>query len=194
MKQLFFILIMIICAFSAGALADVISFDFRGNGEAFDFQSSTGQIITSGITMSFAAIDPEDSSAQLNAATYFGVNSSDDSDTDTVEFGQYITISFSSSIYTSINLQQISVGAWTTNVDAGYYQIDIGSVVALTSGNNDLSPNIDVLGKTLKFAVTEGNGISFNGITVEVIPEPATMALVGLGGLLALISRRLRSV
>ncbi|MGE4489855.1 MAG: PEP-CTERM sorting domain-containing protein, partial [Kiritimatiellales bacterium] len=170
--------------------ASVLTFDFRGNGGAFDFEATTGEITTNGITMSFAAIDPEDAGAILNAATYFGVNSNDDADTDTVEIGQYITISFSSSIYTSIELQTISVGAWTTG-DAGYYQIDTGSQIALSSGNNDLASSIDVLGKTLTFASTAGNGISFNGITVDAVPEPAALALLGAGSLVLLLFRRL---
>jgi len=51
--------------------------------------------------------------------------------------------------------------------------------------------------KNLTVAITAGaadtgtNGAVFQGITVETIPEPATLGMIGLVGLLGLAYRRL---
>lgn len=190
MKHLYVILIVMTGVLSAGADA-IFSWDFTGNEGPFDFYQTAAQITTNDITFTFTAVDPEDDTAVLNAAAYFGVNSNDDSDTDTVEIGQYITITFSSAKYTSIKLQVIDTGAWSGD-DAGYYQIDGGSQIALTGNAQVISPSVEVLGSTLTFASTNGNGISLNGITVEAIPEPATMSLIGLAGLFVMVARRIR--
>jgi hypothetical protein len=182
--------LLIVCALFVGSVcADTFTFDFRGSGGSFDFDAPTGQITTNGITLSFSAYDAEDPLAELNSVSYLGVNSNDDTDTDTVEIGQSISILFTSSIYNSINLQNLGVGAWTSG-DAGYYQVNTDSVVSLTSGENAVVPNLAVLGKTLKFASTEGNGLGFNTITVEAVPEPATISMIGVVGLMMLLVRR----
>ncbi|MDD3276587.1 MAG: PEP-CTERM sorting domain-containing protein [Kiritimatiellales bacterium] len=187
------IIIMAVAVFlSAGiTLSDV--FDFTVTNGAFDFNTPTGQITTNGITMNFAAIVAGDENAKLNAGSgYFGVNASVGTDNASlVDSGQSITISFSSSLYTSIKLQTIAVGAWTDGSDAGYYQIDDGAQISLVKLNNNLDPEIEVLGKTLTFSSTAGNGISFNGITVNAVPEPATLAMMGFAGVLALLIRRM---
>ena len=189
MKRL--IVILLGWSIAVGVYAELISFDFRGNGGAFDFGAPTGQITVNGITLDFAAIDPEDATAVLNAAAYFGVNSNDDADTDTVEIGQYITITFSSSMYTSIQLTTIDSGAWSDG-DAGYYQISAGPQIALAGNNQSISPSSEVLGATLIYASTAGNGISLNGITVDAVPEPSTVMLLGVGGFAAVAIRRIK--
>jgi len=198
-------IVALIFAGMAGSLrADAITYNFTGNGGAFDFQSKTGSITTNGITMTFEAfalvggeLDP---GAELNAASgSFGVNNGISGDnTSRLNVDQWITITFNvfDPSITSINLQTVTLGTITSGF-SGYYQIDDGSQVAIASkGDYVVNPVVDVIGKTLTVAITAGatdttsNGAIFQGITVDAVPEPAVMGLLGFGGLLTLLVRR----
>jgi hypothetical protein len=187
--------IIVILAAAASALcasADIFSFVFKGSDGTFDFGTPTGEVTANGITMNFAAVVFGDPDAVLNADNnYFGVNATGADNASFVDPAESITISFSSSLYTSLKLQTIAVGAWTDGSDAGYYQIDDGAQVSLVKLNNNLSPEVEILGRTLTFSSTAGNGISFNGITVEAIPEAATLSMLSIGGLLTMLVRRM---
>jgi len=187
MKKALIILAMALVAVVVHA--EVFSFNFHGTNGPFDFDAPTGEITTNGITMSFAAVVSGDPDADLNGtASSYGVNATGSDSTSLLDPNQAITISFSSSIYTSIELQVIDATSFGGS-DAGYYQINAGSHVALTGNDQSISPSVEVLGKTLTFASTAG-AISFSGITVDAVPEPATLAMFGIGGLIAFIIRR----
>ncbi|MBL7017080.1 MAG: PEP-CTERM sorting domain-containing protein [Kiritimatiellales bacterium] len=186
MKRILITLLVLPVAFIASA--EVFNFDFNVTNGAFDFETGTGQVTTNGITMDFAAVVSGDSGAILNAGSgYFGVNATGADDASLLNSGQTIAISFSSSFYTSIELQNIDLGAFTVaGSDAGTYQVTGDSAAAL-SGDTTLAT--EVLNKTLTFAST-GGAWSVNGITVEAVPEPATFAMFGIGAIIAVIIRR----
>ncbi len=150
MKKIFVIVNVVLMALGVVASADIISFDFRGNGGPFDFETQTGVITTNGITMTFKAFDDTATSPKINAANFFGIDTTAvGEDPDTIDSGEYFTIEFSSSVYSSIELQAIDLGVFTVaGADVGTYQITGGSLIEL---NGDTTLAADVLDKTLTF-------------------------------------------
>ena len=187
------ITLLVFCA-ALVASAEVFAFDFTGQGSDFDFEAKAGVISTNGITMTFKAYESTGSNTELNgAAGDFGINdlTTPDDDADRLETGEYLTIEFSSALYTSIELQTITLDVFSSSSDAGYYQIGSGSQVSFEQEITTLSFAGEVLGSgnTLKISSTEGN-FSLDGISITAIPEPVTIAMFGIGGIIAFIISR----
>ena len=187
---------MAVAAVACVSGAEVFTFDFTGQGSGFDFEEQTGVILTNGITMTFKAYESTGSNAELNGASGdFGINDLTTSadDTDRLETGEYLTIEFSSALYTSIELQTITLDVFSVFDDTGFYQIGSGSQVLFGEEVTTLSPAGEVLGSEniLKISAIEGN-FSLDGISVNAVPEPATVAMFGLGGIISWIACRSR--
>lgn len=69
---------------------------------------------------------------------------------------------------------------------------DAGGVISTTSisDTTDLVTSFDLLYFRFSKNVETADVLDFNSLTVEIIPEPATMALLGLGGLFAFRKKR----
>lgn len=157
--------------------AEMVGFDFRGSDGDFDFELNRGIYSYAGLTFTMSALDSE---AILNAtASGFGVNSPGADKGDQVEPQESIQILISSSVYSSILLESLTVGSWSGD-DAAALQVGSGAPNPLVKGENKIG--FEVLDQVLVFSVSAGNGVSLNGISLNVIPEPTSIGLYALAG------------
>lgn len=183
--------------------AVIVSLDFQGSNGTFDFDSSTGVYNDpSGVTLSFEAFVVA-SSGTLNAtASSYGVNATGSGDStsqlDIPNGAESIQINFSvtnppnpirESMF--VTLDHIVIDSFSGG-DAGTFSVNGGAAVALADGNN-LS-GVNVIGGSVLVAVTAG-AFSFEGLqlTVNVLPEPGSFALLGLSGIIIHQFRRRRA-
>ena len=189
-------------AFSlSNAYADPVTFFLTNNGNgssAFDFDNTTDNFDDpSGLSAVFTAI-VAGSTGTINAtANSFGVNASGGSDdTDQLDGDEgleSIQIVFSgdvSAVLTGIDIS--SFGADDTGT------LDIGGTsTAIVSGTDTPIPvHSELVGNTLTIAFTSlnGNGFSVDSLSFDVVPaavpEPSSLAIIGLGSLMMAIRRR----
>lgn len=107
--------------------------------------------------------------------------------------GEAISFSFDQDVtLTSIRLGSFGLAEEATVAISG------GSTITIVSANegpqNDFSLGGNAVSAgtlvTVTTSVPTGGGVLFNEITVDAIPEPGSLALLGLGGLLVLRRRR----
>ena len=184
------------------ANADEVIFEFPtngANGAAFDFNSPTGSFTdtASSLIANFSAV-VAGNTGDLNATTSsFGINATgvgDDSDgLDAANGAESIVITFGGPV--SATLTEVDLGVFTAaGADAG--TIDIGGVsTALASTNTRVIPvHSELVGNTLTITGTAGNGFSLDSLTFHVkpVPEPGSLAMLGLGSVLMMARRRRR--
>ena len=115
--------------------------------------------------------------------------------------GESITFSFDQDVdLTSLRLGSFQTTGGGANVDVVTVTPDGGATITFTSDATN-APTTDrslggvfvAAGTDIVFTTTSSaaSGVLFNEITVETIPEPGSLALLGLGGLL--IARRRRA-
>jgi hypothetical protein len=181
-------------AFGAGLLiavnsmAGLINFDLRNDPELYSKldERSVGSVTNTGLVATFTASD-----GVLNrTASGFGVNGTGTDDTDALNTGQYIDLSFSRDVvFTSL-----IVSSWGAG-DAGVVQFG-PALVSQESipGSGEAAFNIVLpANETLRVKATADsgatNGFSMDGFAVTV-PEPATLGLLGFGSGLIWMARR----
>jgi hypothetical protein len=194
-------LIMFSMAFSASA--EVFTFTLKGNDGAVWDGVSSGVYANAGTSFTLEAtlhayLDGSASSGSLlnSGGSEFGINADGSGDAslafDTINGKESVWISFSE----AVTVKSITVSSFSTTgtKETGSYQVADGSVVEF-SGSGTYG-NIDtILAKDTYFKVAavedgDGNGWSLDSFEVEAVPEPVTVSMLTLGGLLIWIVRR----
>ncbi|MEM6458227.1 MAG: PEP-CTERM sorting domain-containing protein [Planctomycetota bacterium] len=185
-------------AFLIPASDAAVIFDLRdevfnyGGGTLEDLDGGTGLSLTKGgVTANLTAIVTSPSTTVFNqTGGGFGLNSDDDttgtsdatSQLDGDEGAESISISFTTAVF----FDSVSVSSFGSG-DAGSIAFTgpVASPVAIDStGSTDAgSVQIDP-GDSVTIAYVSGNGFSFDSFTVTIVPEPASLALLALGGML----------
>ncbi len=188
--------------FANGVQAELFTFDLMNkDGAPWDGVSSgvytnAGSGLTVKASM-FAYLDGSYSSgSQLNSTKdEFGINAAGNGDAtslfDTNNGQEALWVSFDR----IVTIKSIAVSSFANgNVETGAYQVASGNLVNFTSSGTHSIDTALSQGSFFKvIAVNEGagNGWSLNSFTVEAIPEPATIAMLGFGGLVACMARRM---
>jgi len=189
------ILIAILVASCAGGAFAGVTFDFLGTdagslGSALDNQAGSISYTNSGIVATFTASDGTMNRTGSGDGD-FGLNATGTDDTDAFDKGEWINITFDQ----TITLTNVNVSSWSTsNGDEATIFVD-GVSSGIISSTGDHAFNITVtVGDILRIEGTDGalpsaeNGWSLDSMTV--VPEPATMAMFGIGGVIAFLIRR----
>jgi hypothetical protein len=201
MKRILTSLLMLACALCAGA--DTVFFETgettqTTTGDSLDGIGTNWTAVSvveiSGLTVSMATLlDGQTLNANKGD---FGVKSGLTGEVDDrFDYGETVLMSFNK----DIQITQIDF----SDFDSGEtFNFIIGSVtnsIAWADLDNQSSDYIENLtwnvfaGDIIRLEVAGvGDSLSMDSIDITVVPEPATMALIGIGGLLALIERRIR--
>jgi len=163
---------------------------------------STGAVVTiPGLALTVTGFATE-AGGVLNATTGvgLGINAVGGDDSDGVEDdeGELITFSFNQGIsITDIDFSGITDGAGSTEA-VSFGGVDILGTSLGTGDVFTFSPPVTfAAGAPIDFfeivdpdlGIT-GNGVSLTSFTFEVVPEPGSLSMLGLGGVLMVIRRR----
>jgi hypothetical protein len=185
-----------------GFYAELFTFDLI-NKEGASWDNVSSGIYTqvgSGLTLKasmFAYLNGSNSAGSLlnSTASEFGINAVGSGDAtslfDTNNGQEALWVSFDR----AVTIKSITVSSFTAgNVETGAYQVANGSLVTFTAGGTytiDTAMDQGAFFKIIALDEGGGNGWSLNSFSVEAIPEPATVILLGIGGLAACIFRRI---
>jgi hypothetical protein len=194
------VLLALIIGAALAANAELILFDNTGSpgtGDNLDGLSSVPTTINvpeiSGLEMTITAILGSDTGAELNStATSLGINSDNDSDTDAFEsaLGQGFTFRFNQ----DVSITQLDF----TNFESGETISFAGSTIAygdLSNGTTDVydfSTPLEISANTGITLLATSGTIGIEAMTASVVPEPATMAMLAIGGVLSIVIRRVK--
>jgi hypothetical protein len=144
----------------------------------------------------FAYLDGSYSpSSRLNAtSTDFGINAPSATDQsalfDTQDGQEALWVSFNH----SVTVKSFTVSSFATgNTETGAWQVAEGSVTPFTASGTYTVDTALAQGSFFKVIALDqggGNGWRLSSFTVESVPEPASLALIGLGGFLLHALRR----
>lgn len=185
--------VMITAVFAVALVtrADVV-FDFYTNANlygALDEQQGPVDFTIDGVTATFTAVG----GVMNRTNSGFGINADGSADTTyALDSGEALQVSFDQDvIITALDFRNFENGE-TMNVTIK----DATNPVEYNALSNQTTDSIDGLswsvsaGDTVDFAVAgDANAIALDSITVAV-PEPAVISMLGLGGLLMLVGRR----
>lgn len=144
----------------------------------------------SGLQIIITDILSTDTGAKLNSlSTSFGVDSDNSGDSDAFDatFGEGFTFQFDK----DVSISQLDFTTFTTGEAVSFAGMSIGDADA-PSSVYDFSTPLRVSANTdITLRATAGI-VGIEAITLTVVPEPATMSLVGIAGLLAMLARRFK--
>lgn len=184
-------ILTVLCCLAGRSEAAAVTFDFRnaaGLYAALDDKAGSVSFTNNGLTAVFTASD-----GTMNRTTDgFGINSvsfgSDDADA--FDAGEWISITFDQPVVVT----NIKVSSWSTGADEGQVRIGDSTVYTLNATGNHLLDDTVPSGAVLRIGSTAGNvgnGWSLDSISVDTVPEPATLLLVCSGGLMVWTARRI---
>ena len=187
----------LIAGLSAPALS-AVTYDFTGKGGLFDGETSVDVPLTDSVTGLSTTMTVEASGGTLNSNSGdFGVNAPGSGDTtDVIEDGEAIDLTFDS----DIELNSIDFGGIGSDLADGA-TLTIGTfTIDLFTNVSGFNGNTDVYTPATHIAITAGTPINLQvasstadfdleTIDISVVPEPGSVALLGLGGLLMLRRR-----
>ncbi|MBC8207188.1 MAG: PEP-CTERM sorting domain-containing protein [Kiritimatiellales bacterium] len=187
MKKLF---IGVVVLMGGMAYADLL-YDFTDKGGTFDGQTSVVIPLTDGAISFNMTVSGSGGNLNSNLGN-FGIG--DDQIDGTSES---ITLTFSK----PIDFKAIEFGSMVGGISDGANLTVAGSAIDLYTGVSGFDGTPDIYTPASPIRVNVGQSIVITGssetssfdlenMTFEAVPEPATMSLVGIGGLLALIVRR----
>ena len=165
--------------------AAIVSFDFRAAGKEAEIES--GSYLVDGVTISLST--PTLNGVLNRTSSGFGVNitsdGSDDSDTIDGDAGsESIRFSFSS----AGSISGFTFGAVTTG-DSMILRKN-GLQIATVSGSSFSYSDSFTATDQYVLEHNSGNGLSWNSVTVNAVPEPSSSLLLGFGGLVGLSRRK----
>ena len=124
----------------------------------------------------------------------FGVNGAGTDDTDGLNAGQYIDLVFNQ----DVSFESMNISSWGAS-DAGVVQLGPVFDAQGSLAKNDTAFGFDVLkasSHSVRILATADsgatNGFSVNSFTVDAIPEPAVLGLLGIGSGFMLLTRKRR--
>ncbi len=199
MKRTLIALLILCTTFVVGA--EVFILDFEGAVGEYLHGKSSGVYTTeqSGVTleMSFEAGGTAGEDLfNLTGTPYFGINNSESGDdTDAFDDNEFMTISFNlSGTFQTIDFDRLTSGG---SGDEGSLAFEDGITINF-NGDSTLPLVINqafAANKTITLRQTAGGsgttwGFGLETITVDVVPEPTTIAMFGFGAMIAWVIRR----
>ena len=185
--------------FIGKASAVVVFLDNSNSGTGSILDGETGPVgpvavpEVAGLNISVTGISTGGGSSSpiLNATgTSMGINATGDADTDAFEaaFSQSVTFRFDQKVsITALDFTSFSAGE---SFDFDGVSITNGDLSNGTTDTYDFgSPHIISANTDFTLQATAGT-IGIENITLTVVPEPSTAALLGLGGIALILRRR----
>lgn len=177
------------CTFNA--FAGLVTFDLLGDPSVYSLLDNqvSGSVTNSGLIVTVTASD-----GVLNrTSSGFGVNGAGTDDTDGLNAGQYIDLFFDQ----DVSFYSVTVSSWGSS-DAGIVQLgslfesqgSITNTGATIFGFDVIQANTNSVRIMATADSGATNGFSVDGFTVDTIPEPAVIGLIGLGGGFMMLLRK----
>lgn len=147
----------------------------------------------SGLQIIITGILGTDTGAELNStSTSLGINS--DNDTDTDQFEAALEQGFTFQFTKDVSISQLDFVTFDSGETVSFDGFTIGydDLTNKTTDIYEFSSPLEISADTdITLQATAGI-IGIEAITLTVVPEPATLSMIGLGGMLALLVRRTR--